>query len=239
MTFILLRERGVLAARSCRPAARASSKMRCWVRRPKPGGVVSTQLQMWGVGWEVPTWRASKQLHLGSADLLLQIAKCRSVLVARHGPHVPDGRHDALLPPFVGLDALALAHAEQAVLVAGNGQVVHAPDLAHARLVGDAVRDERLGADLLQLVLGPPHVLEQALLARVLLFLRAEDAGLAGHAVLEARQVWVDDGVARVGKRVERGGVAAGVRGARVERGLRDRKSTRLNSSHMSISYAV
>ena len=168
----------------------------------------------------LPTWRASKELDLGGAHLPLQIAKRGPVLVARHGLHVPDGRHDALLPPFFGLHALALAHAQQAVLVAGNGQVVHAPDLAHARLVGDAVDDERLGADPLQLVLGPAHVLHQALLARVLLLLGAETAGLAGHAVVEARQVGGDDGVARVGERVDGGLVLACEGRARVEGGL-------------------
>jgi hypothetical protein len=169
---------------------------------------------------ELRTWGAGKQLDLCRADLALQIAEDGPVLVARHGLHVPDGGHDALLAALVGLHALALAHAEQAVRVAGNGQVVEAPDLAHARLVGDAVGDERLGADLLELVLVPVHALQQALLARVVLLLRAEHARLAGHAVGETRQVWVDGRVAWVGQRVEGGLVAAGPSGARVEGGL-------------------
>ena len=34
--FILFRDRGTRAARSCRPAALAISKIRCWQRKPNP-----------------------------------------------------------------------------------------------------------------------------------------------------------------------------------------------------------
>src|SRR5699024_2915892 len=65
------------------------------------------------------------------------------------------------------------------------------------------------------------------------------DAAWGGHRQPGARGRVLRRRGARAGRVVVVGGVGRGESGRRVVRGNEDRKSTRLNSSHVSISYAV
>lgn len=94
---------------------------------------------------------------------------------------------------FFRFDGFAFAHAEETVAIARDGKIVHGADLAHASLVRDAVDDERLALDGLELLLGPVEILQEAFLAGVLFFLRGQTAGLAHHAVVDAGQIGHDD----------------------------------------------